>query len=80
MEPIRNDLCEHERDEQREEYRRTSEIPPVQRHGHGIATGLSEGCGRDLDDPEDHGDFGHLAQRGPTRLDRSWRIPAWFGS
>jgi hypothetical protein len=36
-------------------------IAPVQGHGDAVAAGLAQDSGRDLDDPENEGDFGDLA-------------------
>ena len=70
-----------------EKERGAGEIAPIERHGDGVAAGLAQRRGGDLDDPEAEGDFGNLARRrgdlghrGPIRFcagPPKW-VLAWF--
>src|SRR5262249_40019158 len=59
---LRCDLPDHQRDEQRQENRDTDQISPIKSHRDGIATGLTQSRGGDLDDPENQRDLRHLAE------------------
>jgi hypothetical protein len=62
MKFVRLDLGDNEQDEEREEYGRTDEIAPVQRHCDAVTASLAERRCRNLDNPESKRDFGNFAQ------------------
>ena len=57
MKALCEDLRGHQHNQCPKENCRSDEIPPVQRHRHGVAACLTERRGGDLDDPEDESDF-----------------------
>jgi hypothetical protein len=46
------DLQDDQRGQERKEQRAAGQVAPAERHGHGVATGLAERGGGNLDDPE----------------------------
>jgi hypothetical protein len=63
MKLLRNNLCGNERDERHKKQERSSQISPVERHGHGIAAGLAQRRCGDFYDPENERDLGNFAER-----------------
>jgi hypothetical protein len=61
MESPRRDLRRDERDQRDEKQQASRQVTPVKRHGDGVAAGLTQRGGGDLDDPEDQGDLRNLA-------------------
>jgi hypothetical protein len=62
MEFSRDDLRDHQRNQQGEKDECADQIAPIERHGDGIAAGLAERRRRDLDHPERERDLRNLAQ------------------
>jgi hypothetical protein len=67
-------LCDDQHDEQADEESGALKITPAERHGDGVAAGLAQRRRGDLDDPEDEGDFGDLAQRFLFQCVIHWRV------
>jgi hypothetical protein len=61
MEFLRRDLRRDQHDQRCQKQQASHQITPVECHGDGVAAGLAEGGGGDLDDPEDKRDFRNLA-------------------
>jgi hypothetical protein len=62
VKPLRRDLRDNQRHQQRQKHRRSGQITPVQGHRHGIAAGFAEGRGGYFYDPEGESYFRDFAQ------------------
>src|SRR4051812_26766602 len=63
MKPLRPDLENDGADEDPGKDPGPDQVAQIHGHRDRVAAGLAEGCGGDLDDPEEEGDLGDLALR-----------------
>src|SRR6266849_6618537 len=62
MKSLRNNLSGNECNERHKKQKRSSQVPPIESHGHGITASLAQrGCGN-FYDPENERNLGDFAQ------------------